>query len=208
MLFRRRAAPSWFAKTRAMLWPTRSFPRSTRYVIKRLLRVNATPYAIAMGVACGVFVSFTPLLGLHFLVAFMLVYLLRANYLAAVLGTFVGNPITFPFIWALTFRVGQVLLGRPVHHEAEPMLDAPSGYTIEALTGFFDRTWPLLKPMLVGSVPLGLTAAVAGYFLTYGAVLAYRRARAARLDAQDRKRNMVAKTAKDLPRPPLDQPAE
>ncbi|MFK7791717.1 MAG: DUF2062 domain-containing protein [Devosiaceae bacterium] len=192
MLFRRRASPSWFAKTRAMLWPTRGYHRSWRYIVKRVLRVNATPYAIAMGIACGVFVSFTPLLGLHFVIAFALVYLLRANYLAAVFGTFVGNPVTFPLIWAFTFRVGQVVLGRPVHHEAEPTLNAPSTYTLEGIAGFVERAWPVIKPMLVGSVPLGLTAAVAAYFLTFGTVVGYQRARKARLIAAHKKRMALA----------------
>ncbi len=177
-----------------MLWPTSSFARSTRYVLKRLLRVNATPYAIGMGVACGIFASFTPLLGLHFAIAFLLVYLLRANYLAAALGTFVGNPLTFPFFWALTYRVGQVILGRPVHHEAGPTLDGPTVYTLDGIAGFFERTWPVVKPMLVGSVPLGITAAMAGYFLTYWAVVGYQTARHAKKP--------------HLARPPLETPAE
>lgn len=178
MLFKRRKTPSWAEKTRAMAWPTRSFTRSAQYFAKRVLRVNATPYAIAMGVAIGAFVSFTPLLGLHFLMAFALAYLLRANYFASMVGTVVGNPITFPFIWAFTFRVGRVMLGDPVSRNAEPRLDGPSAYTVEAIAGFFERTWPVIKPMLVGSIPLGLTAATACFFLTYGAVVGYQKARA------------------------------
>ena len=169
-----------------MAWPTRSFARSAQYFVKRVLRVNATPYAIAMGVACGAFVSFTPLLGLHFILAFAFAYLLRANILAAMLGTAVGNPLTFPFIWAVTYRVGRVILGQPVHSNAKPALDGPSAYTVEALTGFFERTWPVIEPMLVGAIPLGLTAAVGCYFVTYAAVLGYQTARAAKCLAREK----------------------
>lgn len=184
MLFKRRSSPSWFEKTRVLLWPRRSFGRSIRYFTKRVLRVNATPYAIAMGVACGAFASFTPLLGLHFILAFGLAFLFRANLIAATLGTAVGNPLTFPLIWASTFRVGRVILGEPVHHRAEPGLDGISGpndYTVEAVSGFFERAWPVVKPMLVGSVPLGVTFAVACYAVTYATVLGYQKARAARI---------------------------
>jgi uncharacterized protein (DUF2062 family) len=163
-----------------MAWPTRSFARSARYFFIRVMRVNATPYAIAMGVACGAFVSFTPLLGLHFLAAIAFAYLLRANLFAAMVGTVVGNPITFPFIWAITFRVGRVILGEPVRYDVEPTLDGPSAFTIDAFAGFVDRTWPVIKPMLVGGIPLGLTAAVVCFFLTYGAVVGYKKARAAK----------------------------
>jgi uncharacterized protein (DUF2062 family) len=195
MLFKRRSTPSWAEKTRAMAWPTRSFGRSAQYFFKRILRVNATPYAIAMGVAIGAFVSFTPLLGLHFVLAFVLAYLLRANYFSAIVGTVVGNPITFPFIWAFTFRVGRVMLGDPVHRNAEPQLNAPSAYTVEAIGGFFERTWPVIKPMLVGSVPLGLTAAVACFFLTYATVLGYQKARAARSEAATKKQEALMERA-------------
>lgn len=183
MLFKRRSSPSLLEKTRAWAWPTTSFARSAQYFGKRVLRVNATPYAIAMGVAIGAFVSFTPLLGLHFLLALALAYLLRANVLASMLGTAVGNPITFPFIWALTFRVGRVILGSPVHHAAQPQVDAPSAYTLEAISGFFERAWPVIKPMLVGSIPLGLTAAAACYAITYGTVVGYQKARASRVQS-------------------------
>lgn len=177
MLFKRRDSPSWFEKTRVLLWPRRSFGRSMQYFFKRVLRVNATPYAIAVGVACGAFASFTPLLGLHFILAFAFAYILRGNFIAAAIGTAIGNPITFPFIWAFTFRVGQIMLGEPVHHRAEPRLDGPSAYTVEAISGFFERTWPVVKPMLVGSIPLGLTVAVACYAVTYFTVIGYQKAR-------------------------------
>jgi len=195
MLFKRRSKPSWAKRTRAMAWPTRSFARSAQYFFKRILRVNATPYAIAMGVAIGAFVSFTPLLGLHFLMAFALAYLLRANYFSAIIGTVVGNPITFPFIWAFTFRVGRVMLGDPVHRNAEPQLDGPTAYTAEAIGGFFERTWPVIKPMLVGSIPLGLTAAVACFFLTYGTVVGYQKARQAKALAAAKKREALIEGA-------------
>lgn len=185
MLFKRRNTPSRIEQARVLLWPRRSFGRSMQYFFMRVLRVNATPYAIAIGVACGAFASFTPLLGLHFFLAFGFAYILRGNLIAAAIGTAVGNPITFPFIWAFTFRVGRVMLGEPVHHEAEPQLDGPSAYTVDAISGFVERTWPVIKPMLVGSVPLGLTAAVACYAITYMTVLGYQKARKAKREKRE-----------------------
>ncbi|MEM6383792.1 MAG: DUF2062 domain-containing protein [Pseudomonadota bacterium] len=189
MLFRRRSTPSWFETARLWLWPRRSFARSTQYVLKRIKRVNASPRAIAMGVACGAFVSFTPLLGLHFLTAFALAWLFGGNLIAAALGTFVGNPITFPFIWAFTYRVGQVMLGSPVNVNEQPPiveLEKPSGLTIEGLGGFFEAAWPIMKPMLVGSVPLGLTAAAGMFVVTYWTVVGYSSARRARFKTKRR----------------------
>ena len=66
----------------------------------------ASPYAIASGFACGAMVSFTPLIGLHFVLAIFLAYMIRGNFIAALIGTIVGNPITFPFIWGLIYKIG------------------------------------------------------------------------------------------------------
>ncbi|MBV6656398.1 MAG: DUF2062 domain-containing protein [Devosiaceae bacterium] len=185
MLFKRRNSPPWHERARLMLWPRRSFVRSSRYALKRIVRVNATPYAIAVGVACGAFVSFTPLLGVHFLLAFILAWMFGGNLIAAALGTFVGNPLTFPLIWALTYRVGRVMLGRPVFSSTQPPLadlEKPGELSVESVSGFFEQIWPAMKPMLIGSVPIGLTAAAACFGLTYWAVLGYQRARRAQLE--------------------------
>lgn len=187
MLFKRRSSPTRLEQARVMLWPRRSFARSAQYFLKRVLRVNATPYAIGIGVACGAFASFTPLIGLHFLVAFGVTYVLRGNMIAAALGTAVGNPLTFPLIWASTFRVGRAILGEPVHSDHAPQLhtlNGPSDFTLEAVTGFIDRVWPVIKPMLVGSVPLGLTCALTLYVMTYFAVLGCQKARDKRMAAR------------------------
>ena len=80
--------------------------RFISYYKLKLARLPASPHAIAAGFACGSMVSFTPLLGLHFLLAIVFAYIIRGNYVAALLGTIVGNPITFPFIWGLIYKVG------------------------------------------------------------------------------------------------------
>ena len=89
------------------------FKRFINYYKLRLARLPASPYAISSGFACGSMVSFTPLLGLHFILAIIFAYLLRANYIAALLGTIVGNPITFPFIWGLIYKVGASVISIP-----------------------------------------------------------------------------------------------
>lgn len=61
--------------------------------------------------SCGIFASFTPLFGLHFLIAGLLSYVLRANVLASLIGTFIGNPITFPIITVFNLKLGEWILG-------------------------------------------------------------------------------------------------
>ena len=69
MLFKRRHPEGWSEWLRTLVWPRHSWMRSGQYVMKRALRITATPYAVAMGLAAGAFTSFTPFMGLHFLLA-------------------------------------------------------------------------------------------------------------------------------------------
>lgn len=184
MLFRRRRPEGFFDRLRTALWPRRSFVRSFQYFIKRVLRLTATPHAIAAGVAAGVFASWTPLLGFHFILAFALSYVLAGNMVAAALGTAFGNPLSFPFIWALTLKVGNMLIGveTGVHQKH---------VNLEALLRHLDvgQLWePVLKPMLIGAIPPGVITGVAFYVLTYWGVRAFQTQRKSRLAARAKAR--------------------
>jgi uncharacterized protein (DUF2062 family) len=180
MIFRRRKPADRWERFRTFMWPRRSFSRSARYFSKRVLRLTATPHAIAAGVAAGSFASFTPYMGLHFLLAAGLAWALRGNLLASALGTAVGNPLTFPFIWAATYHVGNFILSGRQPSDIEPM---QLGAVFRHLE--FSQLWhPLLKPMTVGAIPVGVPVAVGLYFLTRWATAAFQEKRRARLAAR------------------------
>lgn len=166
---------------RLYIWPRRSFARSFQYFAKRVLRLRATPHAIAAGVAAGVFASWTPLIGFHFLLAFALAYVVAGNLIAAGIGTAFGNPLTFPFIWTGTYKLGHIILDsgkhlQPVHIDLGRLL-----HDIE-----FGHLWgPLLKPMLIGCLPPGLLSASLFYGVTYWGVQRF----------QDRRRRLLEERA-------------
>lgn len=95
-----------YQKIRDTLYPSMGIQRSVKYNAKRVQRFNANPYAIACGFAWGVAISFTPLIGFHFCTAVLFIYIMRGSYLAGWIGCIVGNPLTFPFIWVLTYKTG------------------------------------------------------------------------------------------------------
>jgi uncharacterized protein (DUF2062 family) len=197
MLFRRREKLGFWAKTRAMFWPRRSFARSLRYLQKRVLRLQATPHAIAAGFAAGAFASFTPLIGFHFLLSFAVAYVIAGNMAAAALGCIVGNPLTFPAIWASTYEVGRYLL------KAETIDGtAPVGLGHALTHGDFWAVWdPFIKPMLVGSVPLGLFFGVVSYAIIYVAAKSFQERRTrnllARAELRRRDRAPAAAAARE-----------
>jgi uncharacterized protein (DUF2062 family) len=184
MLFRRREPADFWDRMRTLLWPRRSFARSFQYFVKRVIRLSGSPHAIAAGVASGVFASCTPFVGFHFIIACAIAYLIAGNMIAAALGTAIGNPLTFPFIWGGTLELGRFIVNGAFSHKAPPLA---LGHMLAHLD--FATLWsPILKPMLIGSVPIGLTLALGAYFLTRSATVAFRNRRRQRLAERARKR--------------------
>ena len=177
------------------VWPRRSWSRSMRYFKKRVMRLSASPHAIAAGVAAGIFASFTPFVGFHFFLSFVVAFLIAVNMLAAALGTAVGNPLTFPFIWAASFEVGRKVLGSPGHLPASEHL-AQADMSAGLLSQSFDKIWPVIVPMVVGGAVLGLITGLIGYVVTRYAVGAYQRARRNRF--QQRSQALRAAQRPDL----------
>jgi uncharacterized protein (DUF2062 family) len=193
MLFRRRNPADFRERLRLALWPRRSFRRSARYFAKRVLRLRATPHAIAAGVAAGVFASFFPL-GVHLIVALAISWLIAGNLVAAALGTAFGNPLTIPVMWGATYEVGHMIL-----HGGDAGAIRPSH-----IGGMIDRMgitalWePLLEPMIIGALPLGLVFATAAYALTRWAVGTFQHRRNVRFAAKSSGRAVADPTATAL----------
>ncbi|MEO0544792.1 MAG: DUF2062 domain-containing protein [Pseudomonadota bacterium] len=189
MLFQRREKEDLWQRARLALVPRRNYARSWRYVVKRIMRIRATPYAIAMGVAAGTFASFTPFMGFHFILSFALAFALRGSMIAAALGTAVGNPLTFPLIWTATHQVGSFMLGTSSDQSARNFGQVWAENGLAAL-------WePFLKPMLVGAVPLGSVFAVAFFAVTFFGVRTFQRRRAANLQLKAHQRLHAAANA-------------
>ncbi len=176
MLFQRRIPPTRSERFRTLVWPRRSFARSFKYGGKRVLRITASPHAVAAGLAVGVFAAFTPFFGFHLIIAIVLAYFLAGNIAAAALGTTLANPLTLPFIWGSTYELGRFVISGDI--ESAPPLHL--GHALQTMK--FSEVWsPLLKPMLFGSTILGAFFAVIAYFVTRFAVTVFRRRRLERL---------------------------
>jgi uncharacterized protein (DUF2062 family) len=83
--------------------------RAFKYVRLRITRMSDSSHKIAAGLACGTSVAFTPILGTHFIQAALLAWIFRLNILAAIIGTFLANPWTIPFMWWGAIKLGAFL---------------------------------------------------------------------------------------------------
>jgi len=169
-MFNRRNKLSFGSKISGFIWPAAGFRRAGRYLLHRLSRLPGTPYALAGGFACGAAASFTPFVGLHFILAALIAWITRANILASAIGTAVGNPWTLPFIWIWIHSLGNWLgVGSPGINVTE--LDFPHlfGQLAEALlngnfSAVIDIAGPVLWPMFVGGIPTAIGVWILFYF--------------------------------------------
>lgn len=161
---------------------------------------------------------FTPFFGLHFLFAFLIAKLARGNVLAALLATFVGNPLTYVPIGVISMKMGHFILGTHFDHEAERSLvgkffDAADDFWQNFLALFTDRdtNWDALirffheifLPYLVGGILPGLVAGLAAYYITLPMISAYQNSRRGRLKAKlEEIRRKKAAAKKSAPKEP------
>ena len=193
-MFRRRKPLSALKQLRAVIWPERGFRRLFSYLFQRIIRLPGTPASIASGFASGIAASFTPFLGLHFILAGALAILFRGNVLASAIGTFFGNPWTFILIWLADYEVGLGIMhsfgyGADLHVLSIDELVAIMGNVIRFLSFTGNISWANLSrdigqvfmPLLIGGTVLGVIAWVASFLMTLWAVKGWRLHRAKRL---------------------------
>ena len=189
-----------------MIFSFKGISRAIEYIGIRLKRIPDTPHKISLGMSCGIFASFTPLFGLHFLIAGLLSYLFRANILASLIGTFVGNPITFPIITVFNLKLGEWILGSSEYSSGdggkifEGFLDFifliyKSFFTegsigendVPRMNEFFNG---IFIPYSLGGFIFGTVIAIMSYFLLRPLVSTYKKKRDA-IKAKRLKKKMM-----------------
>ncbi len=185
-MFRSREKKSALFHLRNFFWPRSGWTRSTAYLAHRIGRLPGTPYSIAAGLAFGAAASFTPFVGLHFVLAAILAWIFRANIIASAIGTAVGNPWTFPFIWPGIFFLGKMLGAGGTDVLPDSTAFAMLfGNIIEAMLAFDivflgEVAWPVIFPMLVGGIPSAVAVWFAFYLLTRPLIEKYQQRRVLR----------------------------
>lgn len=111
-------------------------------------------HSIRRAVTIGFFITFLPIVG-HMVFAAISAFFLGANLPVAVIAVWLVNPLIMPATFYLAYRIGIYILGIPIHpFEFE--------FSFEFLSkGLLD----IAVPMLLGSVILGISAAIIGNLL-------------------------------------------
>ena len=191
MFKRRDRLPFWRALGQ-FLWPRTGWRRAAVYVKHRLRRLPDTPRKISRGILAGVITTFTPLYGLHFVFAALLAWILRGNVMAALLGTFFGNPLTYVPIALVSLNLGHWMLGTELRGQVDGNV---FGKFAGAGEDLFWNSWYALSghpvdwtatrvfwhdvfwPWTVGGIVPGIFAGLACYTIALPLITAYQKRR-------------------------------
>ena len=212
MIFKRRDPKPTLRAVAEFLWPRGGWGRAFQYVKHRMRRLPDSPERIARGIWAGVFITFTPLFTMHFVCAALLARLMKGNILAALMATFVGNPLTFVFIALSSLKTGHLILGTELEDGELRALsrkfgDAGSDLWHNFVAVFTDAKmdWSGLAnfsrdvfyPYLIGGIIPGVICASVAYYLMVPLLRAYQHRRRgvikAKFEAMKQKAALKAK---------------
>ncbi len=84
--------------------------RTIKYHWLKFRRLQGDPRKVALGAALGVFIGITPTIPFHTVLVLTLAPLLRVSVIAAYMGIWVSNPVTWVPQYLLAYEVGCHLL--------------------------------------------------------------------------------------------------
>ncbi|MBP0483686.1 DUF2062 domain-containing protein [Sagittula salina] len=201
-MFKRRDRRPIYRIVAHALWPRGGWARAVRYINLRLNRLPDPPHRIARGIFAGVFTTFTPFYGLHFVTAAAIAFIMRGNMLAAVLATFFGNPLTYVPIGVAAMKTGYWLLGMNQRgpHDVHPgglvskFLKAGHDLwsNLRAIFTGHDVDWTNLSifwhevfyPYLVGGIIPGIICGTICYYISLPVITAFQNRRKGAIKAK------------------------
>jgi uncharacterized protein len=125
-----------------------------RQLYDRLIRIRGTPHEIGMGMALGLYIGMTPLMGAHMVIAVFFAMMLKWNKLSAAIGVWVTNPLTALPIYGINYMVGAYVTGvtRPLRLRGELHFSL----LIDILMKAPEIFWTLLVGGMITGIPLAI----------------------------------------------------
>lgn len=104
----------------------------------RFLKLRGEPREIALGFALGVFIAFSPTIGVQMVLAIFLAALLKWSKLAVAVAVWISNPLTAPFIYGVTYcyrcsaarhpHIAWTGFGTQPYHDHQCAQESPGAY--------------------------------------------------------------------------------
>ena len=130
--------------------------KKIQHFITRFKQLNGDPHYVALGMAIGVFISVTPTIPFHTVIALALAFILRGSKAAAAIGVWFSNPVTIPLFYKGSYDVGVSILGN----------SAPFSTEYESILELLKLGADVTIAMITGGIILGILPGIAAYFIT------------------------------------------
>lgn len=157
---------SWFRRFRAKV---------RRLIYHDILHADDPPHNLALGVGLGLFVAFTPTVGIQMLIAGFLSWLLRANKAVSMAMVWISNPATLVPIYWYSYRIGCLILAvEPIGWEWWQELTTPPDRWWPAVKFYWTRFVEVAGPLWLGGCLVGIVVGCAMYNVTYHLIRLYR----------------------------------
>lgn len=195
-MFQRRIPQTTLQKTRQTLWPKMGWWRLLKYYRARITRLSSTAESIAINLAGGSAMSLTPFFFIHVFGAMGFAWLIgaRVNFVAAMVGTFVGNPWTFPFFLYAEHALGNWVLkffGTAETNDSEHISNTITDQQNESFWSMLNFFWhnftDIFVPMAIGGSILAIISFPLYYFFYLYLVRGAQRARKLRMKRKQKK---------------------
>jgi uncharacterized protein len=141
-------------------------------IYHKLMQLRDAPHAIAGGVAIGLAMGFTPLVGMRIILAVLIALLSRCSKAAATIAVNFHEimwifPPTWFFIFRYQYKIGYVIL----HQEWPPHISKQELLSIRDWLNW--RTLEVLWPMTVGSIFMVVPVGILTYYITLSLLKKY-----------------------------------
>jgi hypothetical protein len=151
-------------------------PSRIRSWLEQLLHTHDTPHRTAAAYAFGVFLGFSPMLGLHTVLGLALAFVFRLNRVAVVLGVYSNLPWLVPAYYTVATIAGAAVLGVDVQPRAlEEAMRAVSDASWGEFGGLARRLAPIMWAFVLGSTVGSVVLAAIAYRVSLAMILTHRK---------------------------------
>lgn len=143
-----------------------------RPVLRWVVKLRSSPRAIAGGLGIGMFIAFTPTVGVQLFLAVILATLFNVNRPAALVPVWITNPVTVAPIYTFNYWLGLKFIdGPPLSDVSGLFIDIGRTMTRLEFWNIKDQFLAVLQmgreillPLLFGSIIIGIVTGLAVYF--------------------------------------------
>lgn len=130
-----------------------------RIKLKLVLSVDRPPKILARSSALGVLIGISPYIGTHTYLAILFSGWFNLPIYPLMIGAYITNPITVPFIYGFTTKIGLLIMGREI--------TVPFSWDSVTLHNLYTVGKTIFLPFIIGTHVVGLILATITYFLVY-----------------------------------------